>query len=217
MDVLAIGAHYDDVELGCGGSLLKLRRKGHKIHLLVVTDSEYTDGLGNVVRSREQAAFEGTRAAKRLGVSSIINMEYKCKKVKCDSTLIENINNMMDRISPDLIFTHWHGDLHEDHFEIARASLVAARHLPCVLMYRSNWYHAAENFNGRFYIDITSVINIKYELLKMHETEYSRRGEIWVDFAKAKAQEAGLRIGVPYAEEFEVFKYRMVIYENRTI
>lgn len=210
MDVLAIGAHYDDIELGCGGSLIKLQEDGHKIHLLIVTDSEYTDGHDNIIRSAKQAIFEGASAAQYMGVSSILNLGYKCKSVKCDSTVIEAINNIVDRVSPDLIFTHWYGDLHEDHYEVARASLVAVRHYPSVLMYRSNWYHAAETFDGRFYIDISGFMESKCTLLKIHETEYLRRGDSWIEFVKARAQEAGLRIGVSYAEEFEVFKYRML-------
>lgn len=209
MDILAIGAHYDDIELGCSGSLLKFKRKGHKIHVIVVSNSEYTNHDGEVFRSREQARYEGTRAIHKLGVASFVCLDYPCKHVKCDAALIENLNILMDRISPDVIFTHWDGDVHEDHYEVARASLVAARHHPSVLLYRSNWYHASTTFNGKFVIDITSVIDIKAELIRMHETEYNRRGEAWVDFMRARAREAGLRNGVSYAEEFEVFKYRM--------
>ena len=209
MNILAIGSHFDDVEIGCGGSLINFRKKGHKIHLIVVTNSEYTNFNGSIIRSKEQALNEGVCAANILGVTSFVNMDYACKTVKCDKSLIEGLNSLIDRVSPDLIFTHWYGDLHEDHYEVARASLVATRHYPCVLTYRSNWYHASSLYNGRFYVDITDTIDAKSNLMRLHEVEYKRRGEAWIDFMRARAKEAGLRIGVPYAEEFEVFKYRM--------
>jgi LmbE family N-acetylglucosaminyl deacetylase len=211
MEILAIGAHYDDVEIGCGGTILKLGRAGHNVHLLVITDSEYTDGRGNVVRTATQAMDEGTRAAGVMGISSSFNLQYKAKSVISSHKLIEEINNILDDIRPSLIFTHWYGDLHEDHLETARASLVAARHYPKVLMYRSNWYHSSSVFNGRLYVDITDVIEEKCNLLKLHVSEYERRGNVWVDFVVARAQEAGMHLNIPYAEEFEVFKYRMDI------
>lgn len=211
MNILAIGSHYDDIELGCGGSLLKFKARGHKTHMIVITDSEYTNYTGEVYRSKEQARSEGCNAANMLGVSSIMCLGYATKDVICDPTLIESLNFIMDSISPAIVFTHWHGDMHEDHYEVARASLVAARHFPSVLLYRSNWYHTPTSFNGRFYIDIADVVDRKAELLRLHKTEYERRGEAWIDFMRSRALEAGLRIGVPYAEEFEVFKYRMDI------
>ncbi len=211
MNILAIGAHYDDVEIGCGGSLLKLGDAGHQIHVIVVTNSEYTNYNGTPYRSVEQARSEGVCAANELGVASIVCLEHLCKDVECNTFLIESLNALMDRVSPDIIFTHWYGDMHKDHNAIARASLIAARHYPSILLYRSNWYHSATAFNGRFYIDISDVIDRKSILLRLHKIEYERRGEEWIDFMKSRVREAGLRMGTQYAEEFEIFKYRMEI------
>jgi LmbE family N-acetylglucosaminyl deacetylase len=211
MNILAIGSHYDDVELGCGGSLLKLGDAGHQIHIIVVTDSQYTNYNSTPYRTMEQARSEGVCAANELGVASIVCLERPTKNVECDTSLIENLNALIDRISPDIIFTHWHGDMHKDHNAVARASLIAARHYPSILLYRSNWYHSPTAFNGRFYIDISDVIDRKSILLRLHKIEYERRGEEWIDFMKSRAREAGLRMGTQYAEEFEIFKYRMVI------
>ena len=211
MNILAIGAHYDDIELGCGGALLKFTNAGHKIHAIVVTSSEYDNYNGTPYRSVEQARDEGVCAANELGVSSIVCLERPCKNVECDTSLIENLNALMDVTSPSIIFTHWHGDIHKDHNAVAKASILAARHYPSILLYRSNWYHSTTVFNGRFYIDITDTIYKKAELLRLHKVEYERRGEEWIDFMKSRAREAGLRMGTQYAEEFEVFKYRMEI------
>ena len=211
MNILAIGAHFDDVEIGCGGAMLKYQRRGHKTHLVVVTDSEYTNHDGRLIRSGAKALYEGSICADKMKVSSFITMGYLCKKVKSDNILIEGLNSIMETTQPDIIFTHWHGDLHEDHYEIARATLVAARHHPTVLMYRSNWYHSHIEFAGRAHTDITSVIDVKSDLMRMHETEYNRRGEAWIDFMRSRSREAGLRVGVPYAEEFEVHKMKVLI------
>ncbi len=210
-DVLAIGAHYDDVEIGCGGSLLKLKDAGYKTHVVVVTDSEYFNFDGELLRSKEQARQEGNSAACVLGVSTIVNLGQKTKEVECSFSLIESLNYFIDKIKPNLIFSHWYGDLHKDHYEVAKATMVAARHQTNVLLYRSNWYHSDRVFDGRFYIDITDTIERKKDLLRLHRVEYERRGEEWIDFMASRAMEAGLRIGVTYAEEFEVFKYKKEI------
>ena len=58
MKVLAIGAHFDDVELGCGGPL-KHQENGDEIHILVVTHSGYENKSCSFIRSREEARTEG--------------------------------------------------------------------------------------------------------------------------------------------------------------
>ena len=64
MRILAIGAHPDDIEAGCGGTLLKYAQKGHRIFLMVMTAGDKGGSSG--IRKREQA-----RAAKQLGVEKI--------------------------------------------------------------------------------------------------------------------------------------------------
>ena len=76
-----------------------------------------------------------------------------------------------------------------------------------VLMYRSNWYQTLESYKENFYIDITKDVEIKKRSLYAHETEVSRRGKEWVDFAITKNKNSGLEIGVKYAEAFECVKW----------
>lgn len=211
MKVLAIGSHFDDVELGCGGTIIKYSKKGHDIYILVVTDSEYYTYDGTIIRSKCRAYEEGIAACRRIGIKSLICMNKRAKKVKCDTILIEQLNEHIDVIKPDIIFSHWFADLHEDHYEVARATVVAARHYPSIFFYRSNWYHSTEQFDGRIYVDITDVMEDKLEVLRLHKTEYTRRGEAWLDWAVSRAREAGLRMGIEYAEEFGVLKYKMEI------
>lgn len=206
MKILAIGAHYDDVELGCGGTLLKCNKLGYENHVLVITQSEYAKYNGTLLRSKEEASKEGTTSCKFMR-ARLWNLMLETKKVECNTELIENIERIVDRINPDIIFTHWYGDLHEDHYEVARASIVATRHYKSVLTYRSNWYHSGVVFDGRIYVDISDEMNDKIKLLKLHETELKRRGDDWIHFMESRAKEAGLRMGVKYAEEFQVIKF----------
>ena len=74
-------------------------------------------------------------------------------------------------------------------------------------MYRSNWYHSTTNFRGNFYVDITKYWEIKVKTIKSHVTEMNRTNHKWIAFFKNEAENAGQRIGVTYAEVFEVVKW----------
>ena len=103
--------------------------------------------------------------------------------------------------------THWTGDIHHDHQAVARASLHSCRHVPRLLMYRSNWYHSTLDFRGNFYVDITDYLDIKEQAVRAHASEIERTGAKWINFFRNEAENAGQRIGVKYAEVFEVVKW----------
>ena len=69
MNVLAVGAHFDDIELGCSGTLINHKNEGYNVNLLVIAKSGYTDPNGNVVRTNDIAEKEGKEAAKIMGAN----------------------------------------------------------------------------------------------------------------------------------------------------
>jgi len=207
MNVLAIGAHYDDVELGAGGTISKHVAAGDNVVIVVVTESDYNNHDGTILRSKEQARKEGEASAKILGVDNLLCLNFETKKVTYGVDLIEKLNGIIDSYNIDTIYTHWTNDVHQDHSAIASATLNAARHIPRVLMYRSNWYHTQEPFRESFFSDITNHIDAKIEALRAHETEYRRRGTEWVDFVRHQNRNSGIKMGIEYAESFEVIKW----------
>lgn len=207
MNVVAIGAHFDDIELGCGGAIAKHVEAGDNVTMVVVTNGEYHWYDGEVIRGIEEAFREGRKAAEILGVKDLICLNKETKKVEYGVELIEQLNAILDNKKADIVYTHWVNDIHQDHSAIARATLNAARHLKRVLMYRSNWYHSWNTFNERFFIDISKVIDKKIESIKAHGGEYQKRGEKWVEFVKHQNRNAGIQIETEYAEGFEIAKY----------
>jgi len=209
MNILTVGAHFDDIELGCGGSVAKHLKEGDEVYMLVVTDSGYEDYNGVMLRSKEVALKEGEKAASILGVKrdNLICLEYETKKVKHLVRLIEQINRIIDKQQIDIIYTHWIHDTYQDHSAVGRATLSAARRIPRVLMYKSNWYLSSIPFNANFFVDISSYIEIKIRAIKMHKTEYKKYGQKWIDFIKSRERSNGIKVGVEYAEAFEIVKY----------
>lgn len=207
MNVLAIGAHYDDIELGAAGTIAKHIKNGDNVTFVVVTESSYHDHDGTVRRTKHQAREEGLHAARILGVQDVLCLGIETKKVKYGVDLIEMLNTLVEDLNIDTIYTHWNHDVHQDHSAIAKATLNAGRHVPRILMYRSNWYHTTAPFKDNFHSDISDHIEKKIQSLKAHETEYMRRGDTWINFVVHQNRNCGIRIGVEYAESFEIVKW----------
>lgn len=207
MNVLAIGAHFDDVELGCGGSLAKHATGGDKVFVYVATVSGFVNQYNKTVRSSESARQEASAAMDVLGVEELICGDFRTLEVEFVDPLNIEILKLIDRFRIDQVYSHWTGDIHHDHQALARASLHSCRHVPRLLMYRSNWYHSTLDFRGNFYVDITEHWQIKERAIRAHASEMSRTGEKWISFFRNEAENAGQRIGVKYAEVFEVVKW----------
>ena len=207
MNILAIGAHFDDVELGCGGTLAKQAHNGDDVYVYVATVSGFANQYHQTVRSNEIALKEAQAAMQTLGVKELICGEFATLQVEFVDELNLEILNIVQQKKIDKVYTHWIGDIHHDHQAVARASLHSCRHVPRMLMYRSNWYHSTMEFRGNFYIDITKYWDTKEQAIQAHASENNRTGRKWISFFKNEAENAGQRIGVKYAEVFEVVKW----------
>lgn len=207
MRVLAIGAHFDDVELGCAGSLAKHVEEGDEVYVFVATVSGFTNAKHVSVRESEIALQEARAAMKTLGVKELICGDIKTFEVEFVESLNVKIIQIVEEKKIDLVYTHWAGDIHHDHKAISQSSLHSCRHVPRMLMYRSNWYHSTVEFRGNFYKDITDFWATKEAAIRCHASEMGRTGLKWIEFFKNEAENAGQRIGVKYAEVFEVVKW----------
>jgi LmbE family N-acetylglucosaminyl deacetylase len=207
MNILAIGAHFDDVELGCGGVLAKHAANGDTVYVFVATVSGFSNQNAQAVRSSDIALREAQDAMKLIGTKEMICGQFKTLDVEFVDELNVQILRIVQDKNIDLVYTHWTGDIHHDHQAVARASLHSCRHVPRLLMYRSNWYHSTQDFRGNFYVDITDFWSIKEQAIRAHVSEVERTGNKWISFFRNEAENAGQRIGVRHAEVFEVVKW----------
>ena len=210
MNILAIGAHFDDVELGCGGALARHVANGDVVYVYVATVSGFVNQYGQTVRGSEAALEEAQNAMQVLGVKEMICGQFKTLEVEFVDSLNIEILKIVQEKEINMVYTHWIGDIHHDHQAVARASLHSCRHVPRLLMYRSNWYHSTMEFRGNFYVEITDYWDTKERGIRSHVSEIDRTGEKWISFFKNEAENAGQRIGVKYAEVFEVVKWLQV-------
>ncbi|MFB3818635.1 MAG: PIG-L deacetylase family protein [Candidatus Methylomirabilales bacterium] len=195
MRILAIGAHPDDVEFGCGGTLVKYARQGHQVFLLVMTDG----GGGGAVelRRREQEA-----AAAVLGASKVFWGGYPDTALPLDRDLIQHLEQVIAEVEPDFIFVHYHDDTHQDHRHLSTSTITATRYTRNVLFYEGP---TTQNFSPSVFVDIDTVINLKVASLEAHGSQVSKtniEGLSILDIARSSAHFRGIQGRVKNAEGF---------------
>ena len=207
-NVLAVGAHADDVEIGCGGTVALHTRRGDKVIILIMAESAYTYYDGRVLRTEEEWKTEEARGAEVLG-AKLINLGFKTKEVPYSRESIESINRVIDEYNIDMIYTHWYHDSHQDHRRTTQSVLSAGRYVKNILMYEPE-YPAGRSYLGfrnQYYVDITSTFDKKMEALKQHKSQIRKYGEkMFLEAVEARARHRGYEIGNKYAECFEVVR-----------
>ena len=81
MKILAVGAHLDDIEIACGGTLAKAVDNGHDVKVLIMSKSGYTNKDGKMQRLDEVAVEEGTKALQTLGIQNIEILNFPTKDI----------------------------------------------------------------------------------------------------------------------------------------
>lgn len=207
MNVLAIGAHFDDVELGCGGTLAKHVAMGDNVYVYVATVSGYSNAYNQTVRSNAIAKHEAIKAMDTLGITELICGKFETLKVEFIDELNIDIIRLLEKYQIERVYTHWTGDVHHDHQAVGKSTLHSSRHVRQILMYRSNWYSSGHHFNGHFYQDISEFWEIKKKAVQCHTSELERTANKWISFFDNEALNSGQRVGVERAEVFEIVKF----------
>jgi LmbE family N-acetylglucosaminyl deacetylase len=205
MKVLAIGAHFDDVELGCGGTLLKHKACGDEIYIIVATDSGYKDHGRKFDRKAAVARREGEASARRLG-ATLTCLDKKPIVLVPTEEFVLQIERLVNEIKPDRVYTHQPDDSHADHAAVGFVSMRACRKCNEVLLYRSNWYIMDNAQDDNVYVNISDHINEKMEYLKIFKSEMRKVNYSWLDFVKKQNSAAGAKVDVAYAETFHLVK-----------
>jgi N-acetylglucosamine malate deacetylase 1 len=205
MNILIIGAHHDDIELGCGGTVARLTSEGHNAFGIILTNSETHYEEKNIHRSTEQAFSEATKAANVIGLQ-LAELDYPLSdngELQYSAELMRKIEMFIVKHDIQKVFSHWQYDMNTDHAAAAKLTTVAARHIPTVLQYRSNWYQPDRAFHGIYYVDISKHIEYKIKSLEKYSGEIENRSKEWMNSFIDYNRSWGFSIGVQYAEVFE--------------
>ncbi len=220
MKIMAIGAHLDDIEIACGGTLAKAIKAGHEVRVLIMSKSGYTNKDGIVQRSDEQAVEEGVKALHTLGITEIEILDFPTKDIPFRSDVVNAIDVSIAAFNPDIIFTHHPFDTHQAHEGVAKASIAAARRMNTVFFYEpiTPSGRSYVPFKPSLYVDIESTLCMKIASLKCHKSEYNKFGaEDWIEGVRCRCGFRGYEIGKKYAEAFEVLRLELSFEERAMI
>jgi len=202
MTVLAVGAHPDDVEFGCGGTLVKYGDRGHRIFLMVMTKGGM--GAPGSVRMKEQEAANAV-----LGVHDIFWGGYEDTRLLVNQDLIRKIEEVIFDVKPDFIFCNSSDDTHQDHRHLAQATITATRYVRNVLFYEGP---TTQNFTPHVFVDISETIERKIKALEAHRSQIVKTNIedlSIIEIARASAHFRGIQGRVKNAEGF--FPLRLFI------
>lgn len=201
LDILAIGAHPDDIELGCGGSLAKLAHSGARIHALTLsTGNRGVDGYADRTR-------ESHNALRLLGVSRIFQRDFADTFLPdARNAIIEEITRSCERLSPDRVYTMCQHDRHQDHRAVYDASIVACREILQILCYETP--STLPHFAPQVFEDISAQLDLKIDALREHTSQRGRR-YMQESHLRCHAQFRGQQIGLGPSEGF--IPYRLVL------
>lgn len=204
-NILALGAHFDDVELGVGGSLAKFSEEGKRIYKLTITDDSYDNKLENTLEVSK-------KSCKVLGIKQINRKEYDiCNDLKFSNKTMQEIEKIIKDLNIDTLFAHYHSDINQDHKNASEISYVAGRYCRNVLFYQSNRYVLPSDFYPRFFINITKTLPLKKKALSLYAKQggHNRNNRLFeetINQNKVWGYQSSPSKKPEYAESFVVHK-----------
>lgn len=203
---LVFGPHPDDQELGMGGTIAKLVKQGHQVHLVDMTNGEPTPYGSEETRARESAA-----AAKILGVERTL-IGLKNREVQHTIQARHQVAAVIRVHKPQVLFVPYPIDAHPDHVAVTRicedarfdAKLTKSAipgdpwHPKRILYYFCT--HLRMNFVPTFCIDISDTIEQKQAAIAAYQTQFGHNDV--PDMIRTQSAYFGARIGSKHAEPF---------------
>ncbi len=191
--VLAVGAHPDDIEIGCGGTISKHLSLGDKVYALVMTKGEkgnHSPGLKECLKSFEI-----------IGLKDVFFGNFHDGFLRDDHKTVSFIEDYINKLGITRAYTHSPFDTHQDHRNCSFAVSSAARRIPEILLFQGP---STTNFEPHFYIEITkNDLEKKLNAIKCYETQI-KKGTVRPDLIKSIAMLHGSKCKKKYAEAFAV-------------
>jgi len=226
LNILAFGAHPDDVELGAGGTIAKAIINGKKVGVIDLTKGELgTRGTAEIRKS------EAKKASKILGVSVRENLDFADGFFVNDKEHQLEVIKMLRKYKPDIVLCNAIEDRHIDHGKGSKlvsdacflSGLVKITTkldgIPQEQWRPKHVYHYIQwnNMTPDFVVDISNVIDIKQEAVEAYQTQFFNSNSIepetpitsksFIDSVNYRARDLGRLVGVDYAEGFTVERY----------
>jgi N-acetylglucosamine malate deacetylase 1 len=218
VNVLAVGAHPDDLEILCGGTLARFVKEGHDVVMCHATLGD----RGSFVHTSEEIAAirsrESKRAAEICGAEEATLGLHDGEVSAADPEQRRLVVDLVRDTRPDVIITHFPNDYMSDHNEVSKLIFDCSFHATLPLFETGKPHHDKVTpiyymetimgvaFQPTEYVDVTDLIDTKSAMLEAHETQLTwLRDHDGIDIVEqmlAATRFRGLQCGVKYAEGF---------------
>lgn len=202
--ILFIGAHPDDIEIGCGGTVSKYVSEGYDIIWLILSDCKESLPL----QSNDALVLEAEGSAKLLAKTTPIQYYYPVRKfTEHRDDILQSIIAVRNKFNPSIVFCHNPKDIHQDHAVVGNETIRAFSRHSSVLFYASPYNMST--INNKVYVELTDddILN-KMKSLECYRSQIDlNRKYFSKDYIYGLAKAYGIDIGAEYAEAFEPFRY----------
>ncbi len=225
-----IGAHPDDIELNCGGTVLKLVESGKNVGIIDLTEGELST-RGN----RRSRVLETSAASKLLGISFRENLKIRDGSIEINKINRKKIIRVLRKYKPEIVFAPYPNDRHPDHIyagNLIRESVfysglmkIRTGNLKAFKPGKLYFYRSAIDIPVSFIFDISSVFKKKLEVLKCYRTQFydseSKEPETFISSSffrneiEARARHYGFKIGAEFGEPY--YSYDAIRINDKTI
>lgn len=203
--VLAVGAHPDDLELACGGTLACFAAAGVEVHGLVMS-------RGSRGGDSAKRIAEADKGAQLMGLSSVEVLDHPDTHLADEGdAMVSDVENLMMRVQPTLILTHSSHDNHQDHVAVHLAVVRAARRHPSILCFESPSVSPA--FTPSTFVDIGEHIDMKEAAVELH---HDQAGKPYMTGHRVRGLAAfrGSQARTQFAEGFEPVRLQLPVYRG---
>lgn len=197
--VLALGAHTDDIELGCGGTISRLIEEGAQVYIAVFS-------LINPSNPGWPLAAEFMRSMKCFGIPDEHQFlsQFKMRELNdVRQKILDALFKIKERVNPDLVFLPSQNDIHQDHYTVSREGSRAFKNVT-ILSYELPWSNFDFKTQAFIKLEEHHIIN-KIECLRFYDSQKDK-AYMTPEFIKSSASMRGVLIGAEYAEAFEVVR-----------
>ena len=201
-NILVVGAHFDDAELGCGGTMAKLAAEGKSVYKLTLTDNVTNFEQMNIHVDMESSISDSAKACEEMKVTEITDFEMvECNHLVYNTEIMQKVEAIIFKYNIDTVFIHYHADMNRDHIEASKICLTAARHCKNIFYYQSNGYILNETFYPTVFFDISDYYDAKKRALERYQGDHNRFDRLF-DISLKRTEIWGYANKVAYAEGF---------------
>jgi LmbE family N-acetylglucosaminyl deacetylase len=216
--ILAVGAHPDDVEIACAGTLARCLQRGDSVSMIVMCNG---NSASTSLGPEELAAIRSRvlkDAAKVLGAETLIELGLPDFGVWLDREILMKLTDAIRQLRPDAVITHFDADYGSDHNHTLKlvqdatlAASVTGVKTEHAAIAKIPYLYMMEpvggyGFQPQVYVDVTSTFEIKVRMLECHRSQMewmSRYGGMDTrEYIETSARFRGYQAGVKYAEGF---------------